>query len=272
MNKLNPKLTSKHLFKNEISIFLEVCRLESMSKAAESLGISQPNISKAVRKLEAELGLNLLSRNRNGVKQSSDGRHLRRILEQMRDQLQLENKKAQTQHISIACHQSVAMEVFPFFIPQLRKLFSESEMSFQFMTSLQATEKVSSLEIDIGIVINPIKRRQIIAKPIKQDSVAYWVGESGPKSGASLLVHPDMIYPSRLKTDSAEMLQVPDYEVIAQMVKEGQYTGILPASIAQRHGLLQVGKKLFTVDLSLIFHEDRFDPQTARSITSLFSI
>lgn len=269
MNAAQTKLNLLDLFKKEISIFLEVSRVLSMSKAAEQLGIAQPGVSKAIRKLETELGMRLLSRNREGVKLTAEGKNLLRVIEQLRDQLMLENLKAQTQHLSIGCHQSVAMEVFPQFIPRLKNLFQQSEMSFKFLTSLQVTEKVSALEIDLGIVINPIKRKQIIVRPIQNDFVAFFVNDSGQHTKGSVLVHPDMIYPSRLKTNERELLQIPDYEVIAEMVKRGNYAGVLPGSIANRHGLIQTGKKLFGVDLSLIFHEDRFDTQTARKILGL---
>ena len=269
MNTAAIKLNLLDLFRKEITVFLEVSSSLSMSKAADQLGMHQPSISKAIRKLEKELRMNLLSRSRDGVKPTADGKNLIRVIEQLRDQLMLENLKAQTQRLSIGCHQSVAMEVFPQFIPRLKGLFAASEMSFKFMTSLQVTEKVSALEIDLGIVINPVKRKQIVVRSLQNDFVAFFVNNSGKHTKGTALVHPDMIYPSRLKANERELLQVPDYEVIAEMVKRADYTGLLPGTIAKRHGLIQTGKKLFEVNLSLIFHEDRFDAQTARKILAL---
>lgn len=47
---------------NQIEYFCEVCRLGSFSKAAYSMGVSQPTVSEAVKKLEARLDSQLIER------------------------------------------------------------------------------------------------------------------------------------------------------------------------------------------------------------------
>jgi DNA-binding transcriptional LysR family regulator len=258
------------IIRPEIEIFLAVADSSSMSEAAPKLNLNQPAISKALRKLETELKSTLFSRSRDGVTLTQSGQELKNQLLKISDQWKLEQEKTKVRHLTIGCHQSVAIEFFPDFVPRIRKLFPETELTFRFLNSLQVTEKVASLEIDLGIVVNPIKRRQVINRPLRQDYVSYWskseVDQDGP-----LLVHPDMLYASRIKANAVEVLQISDYEVIAEMIKSGRFIGILPSSIADRHHLNQIGKKLFSVDMSLIFHEDRFDREAAKSILRLFA-
>jgi DNA-binding transcriptional LysR family regulator len=225
--------------------------------------------------LELELKTTLFSRSRNGIKLTREGVDLRTNLLKLNDFWKSEQQRQKIKHLAIACHQSVAIEFYPTFIPNLHRLFPDTELSFKLLTSLEVTEKVSQLEIDLGIVVNPIKRRQIIAKPIRQDYVSYWSKSPAENDlqksvDPSILVHPDMLYASRIRSGAKEVLQIPDYEVIAEMIKNGPFIGILPATVAARHGLQQVDKKLFTVDLSIIFHEDRFDRNTAKQILKLF--
>jgi DNA-binding transcriptional LysR family regulator len=265
---INPSTLLSTILKREIEIFLQVAKSGSMSEAAPALSLNQPAISKALFRLENELGTSLFSRNRDGVKLTQDGRELQIQLVKWMDQWRSEQEKTKVRHLTIGCHQSVAIEFFPQFVTQIRKFFPGTEFAFRFLTSLQVTEKVAALEIDLGIVVNPIKRRQVIVRPIREDFVSYFAKSASEKG--PLLVHPDMLYGSRIKTDSTEVLQIADYEVIAEMVKHGKFVGILPSSVAKRHELTQIDRKLFAVDMSLIFHEDRFDRETAKKILKLF--
>ena len=51
----------------------EVARLGSLNKAAESLMIAQPNISRAIKELEADLGITLFQRSAKGMVLTLDG-------------------------------------------------------------------------------------------------------------------------------------------------------------------------------------------------------
>ncbi|WKB36049.1 LysR family transcriptional regulator [Terrilactibacillus sp. S3-3] len=66
---------------------VEIAKHHSISKAAAALFVTQPSISKAVRDLEAELGVTILDRTNKGVVFTKDGTDLlfyaKMILEQM---------------------------------------------------------------------------------------------------------------------------------------------------------------------------------------------
>ena len=53
---------------SELHYFLEVANTLNISRAAERLGVSQPTLSLAVQRLEANLGTAVLIRNKSGVK------------------------------------------------------------------------------------------------------------------------------------------------------------------------------------------------------------
>jgi DNA-binding transcriptional LysR family regulator len=258
------------LLRKEVEIFLEVASLGSMSMAVSQLNLNQPAISKSLKKLETDLNQVLFSRGRDGVKLTPEGLELQSQLSKLSDHWRREQKSSDLKHLIVGCHPSIAIEFFPKVIQGIRGVFPGTEFSFQLLTSLQVTQKVSQLQIDLGIVVNPVKQKQIIVKPIRQDYVSYWANSEASARTHPLLVHPDMLYASRIKTTTGEVMQIPDYEVIAEMIKKGSFIGILPATIAERHGLIQIDKKLFTVDLSLIFHEDRFKRDDARKILKLF--
>lgn len=66
--------------------FVEVVQLSGFSRAAENLFVTQPAISRSIKKLEDELGYHLLKREVDGVRLTDEGQillvHAKQILSQ----------------------------------------------------------------------------------------------------------------------------------------------------------------------------------------------
>lgn len=58
---------------SDLSAFLEVVRSGSLSRAADALGVTQPSVSKAIRRLEQATGVVLLERGIHGARLTGDG-------------------------------------------------------------------------------------------------------------------------------------------------------------------------------------------------------
>lgn len=63
---------------SHLQVFIHVCRLRSIRKAAEEMSTSQPSVSKAIQQLEHELGVSLLQRLPRGVEPTVYGEILLR--------------------------------------------------------------------------------------------------------------------------------------------------------------------------------------------------
>jgi DNA-binding transcriptional LysR family regulator len=61
------------MFLKDLDYFCAVARVENIAKAAESLGVAQPTISKAISRLERQLGVRLFERLARGVRLSPAG-------------------------------------------------------------------------------------------------------------------------------------------------------------------------------------------------------
>src|SRR5450432_3815930 len=61
---------------SELHYFIEVTNTLNVSRAAERLGISQPTLSLAIRRLEANFGAPLLIRTKSGVQLTHMGQKL----------------------------------------------------------------------------------------------------------------------------------------------------------------------------------------------------
>jgi len=68
---------------HEIKYFLAACRTLNFHRAAELSHVSQPALTRAVQKLEAELGAHLFHRERSQIRVTDFGRLMRSHLEQV---------------------------------------------------------------------------------------------------------------------------------------------------------------------------------------------
>src|SRR5690606_8332928 len=99
----------------DIAYFLEVAQTRNISRAAERIGITQPSLSSAMKRLEDSLGSTLFIRGRTGVQLTKAGKELLgkgRLLLLSWEQLKADINKMETgvsgQYI-IGCHPSVAL-------------------------------------------------------------------------------------------------------------------------------------------------------------------
>ena len=66
---------------------LEVAKAGSLSKAAESLLIAAPNISRSIKELESDLGITIFDRTQNGMKLTPEGEEFIRFAKRILDQI-----------------------------------------------------------------------------------------------------------------------------------------------------------------------------------------
>lgn len=133
--------------------FLEIAREENMTRAAESLHISQPSLSKEIKALEAELGKKLFMRTRSGLKLTEAGMLLRRRTE---DILEMVDKTAAEFNsldeinggdIYIGCAESRQIK----YLAQVINGFTEKYPLLRYHLSSGNTEQVAE-KLDKGLL------------------------------------------------------------------------------------------------------------------------
>ena len=162
---------------SEIEYFIEVAKMGNISRASERLGITQPSLSQAIRRLESSVGSDLLIRGRLGVKLTKSGSEFFHMAERFLSHWQhikssVKEKESEVSgDYTIGCHQSVALYSLPLFLPQLVKQYSNLNIELVHDLSRKILQQVVSFQIDYGIVVNPIKHPelviQLLCKPLK---------------------------------------------------------------------------------------------------------
>ena len=65
------------------TVFTEIIRSGSMSKAAEILGYSQPTLTHMMKSLESEIGVSLISRHLYGIRITNEGKALLPVINRL---------------------------------------------------------------------------------------------------------------------------------------------------------------------------------------------
>ena len=135
---------------------VEVARLGSLNKAAETLMIAQPNISRSIKELEADLGITIFSRSAKGMVLTPDGEEL---IDYARDILHRIDKMEQSYRdgshkkrkfsISVprACYISAALAEFSKSIGD-----SDVEIYYKETNSKKTINKLLANEYKLGII------------------------------------------------------------------------------------------------------------------------
>lgn len=134
----------------------EVARLGSLNKAAETLMIAQPNISRSIKELEADLGITIFQRSAKGMVLTPDGEE---FMEYARDILYRIDKIEQSYRdgshkkcrfsiaVPRACYISAAMVEFSKSIGD-----APIEIYYEETNSKQAVKKLVENEYKLGII------------------------------------------------------------------------------------------------------------------------
>lgn len=136
---------------------VEVAETGSINRAAERLMIGQPNLSRAIKDLEASLGIKIFERSAKGMSLTSEGEtfldHAKSILEQV-DEVEETFKKTYSapKQFSISVPRaSYISEAFARF-SNLLDSGSESEIFYKETNSSRAISNVTKEDYSLGII------------------------------------------------------------------------------------------------------------------------
>lgn len=263
---------------NDIKYFLEVANKESLTKAAECLGVRQPSLSVAIKRIEQAVGTSLFFRFKTGVKLTPAGKVLQKHAQTLYQNWQsitdscLNANHSVAGTITLGCHMSVANYHFPTAIFNLLKANKDLNIRVVHGLSREINEGVISLNIDLGIVVNPTAHPDLVIKKLYTDKVGFWVkkGEKCDQKNLTLLSDPKLKQTQYLikelyKTDLIveRRIESENFEFLARAAREGVGVAVIPESVAQspiNNCLTQFQEKIFYLDeICLVYrHENRF--------------
>jgi DNA-binding transcriptional LysR family regulator len=252
-------------FKKDIKAFVALADFKSVSKAALSLGMTQPQLTKILRHIEDEAGATLFERTNRGLVITGEGLKLYKDLYNL--QLFWSDMLPQSQGISslfrIGAHALIAKEFVPAIVSDLHKYFPAVSLQYLEVSSKEVSHQILERSLEIGIAANPLPLQGLIIYEVKKHHVGLY---SAGKIRDTLVVNPQLVQYSRLlkKVKHKKILEIENYQIAALTAKKIGCDVMLPSPAAEELSLQQM-QFVERVNICLVYREgNRAHPMVKR--------
>lgn len=277
----------------DIQYFIEVAETLNISRASERLGITQPSLSAALKRLEDIIGTELLIRSRTGVTLTKAGKQFlnkSRVFVNDWEQLKAEVSKNE-QDISgdfkLGCHPSLGLYSLSLFLPELIQKHKDLNIRLVHDLSRKITEGVISYDIDFGLTVNPVQHPDLVIRELFTDVVRFWKAKKNYPtqdlhSGEGVLICDTNLAQAQKMINDLKKQKIifkriitsSSLENITELTAMGAGVGIIPTRVAEKlekTKLAPASSKLptFNDKICLIYRPDYQKSMGAKTIIKL---
>ncbi|WP_420491780.1 LysR family transcriptional regulator [Neobacillus drentensis] len=161
----------------QLQLFIEVAKHKSITKAAESMHLSQPALSKSIRVLEEELGMTLVIRTNKTSDLTDAGKIVLEyaqkmvgILSEMKTTLNDITNLSRGQ-ITIGLPPIIGSLFFPRVIAKFHHAFPNIELNITEYGGARVVKSVEEGEFELGVAVLPIDEKQFDVYPIVEEEM-----------------------------------------------------------------------------------------------------
>lgn len=182
----------------QLEYFQMASRLKNITRAAQRLRVSQPNITVAIKKLEAELGVQLFDRSQKQLTLTPEGKvFLKRIelaLRNIEDAVLEVNdyKQLQKGMIKIGIPPMMGAYLFPKVFSEFRHLHPNLDVLLYEEGSLTIREKLESDELDFGIILVPASTPNLNVLKMSRNQLMVCVPQKSPLAAKAEITPKDI--------------------------------------------------------------------------------
>ncbi|MBZ5738324.1 LysR substrate-binding domain-containing protein [Nocardioides mangrovi] len=169
-----------------LDLLVRVAASGSLGAAAREVGIAQPNASRALSRLERQLGLQLLLRTPAGSRLTTEGEV---VVAWARDAITAIDRvvlgarslaEQQAAHLAVAASLTVAEYLAPQWLARFRRTHPDLHVSLEVGNSLEVVDRVVRGEVALGFVESPTVPRSVASTTIARDALVVVVGPDHP--------------------------------------------------------------------------------------------
>ena len=178
---------------DQLHTFLEIVRLKSFSKAAQTCYRTQPAISAQVRQLEQELRADLFERFGSRISLTTAGRifagHAEQMLE-LRRRAQDTIAELETNprgELVIAANEATCIYILPTVFSVYRGLFPAVQLQVDRSYATRVVEAVAENSADFGLTQLPVDEKRLQVVDIHKDEICAIVPAGHPLAGRKMV-------------------------------------------------------------------------------------
>jgi len=200
----------------QLEYFQMASRLKNITRAAERLRVSQPNITVAIKKLEAELGIQLFDRSQKQLALTPEGAvFLNRIelaLRNIQDAILEVNdyKQLQKGTIKIGIPSMIGAYLFPRIFSSFQRRYSHLDIYLYEEGSMAIREQLERDELDFGIVILSNASPNLQLLPMSKNQIVACVPEHHPLAAKKSVGIEDM--------DGTDLIMLKEGSFLRQLI------------------------------------------------------
>ena len=171
---------------DQLHTFLEIVRLKSFSKAAQTCFRTQPAISAQIRQMEQELGTQLFERFGSRISLTIAGKtfaeYARQLLDLKREGFDAvrELDRIPKGEVVIAANEATCVNVLPRVFSTYRERFEEVQVQVMRSYSSKTIQSVLDNSVDFGITQLPVQEKRLEVIPIHSDEIRLLVPPAHP--------------------------------------------------------------------------------------------
>lgn len=282
-----------------LEYFSEVARQLSFTKAAATLHVSQPSISKAIKNLETELGIPLFYRSKQleltdaGKAVLVNAQHVLRACKNLTAELSdiTELKKGE---IKIGVPPIIGAAFFSKIISQFKSLYPTVEILLTEVGSKMIKQGVDDGSLDIGLICNtPLKNSSFEAVQVIKDPLMLIVHHEHPLAGddeirlsdlaseSFIMYRDDFTLYDRILDECAKndfypniVCQSSQKDFMIEMVEARLGIALLPSKIARSIKsdsikAIKLSQSNINLDLGMIWKKDKYLPFAVKKFIEL---
>lgn len=182
---------------DQLHTFLEIVRLKSFSRAAQTCFRTQPAISAQIRQMEQELGTALFERFGSRISLTTAGKifteYAQQLLEVRRRAIEAvaELDRIPRGELVIAANEATCIHVLPSVFSSFKKRFPEVQLQVSRAYGARAVQAVLENTVDFAITQLPIQERKLEIVKIYSDEIRLLVPPGHPLARAKSVTAQD---------------------------------------------------------------------------------
>lgn len=170
----------------QLQYFLAVAEELNFSRAAKRLNMAQPPLTRQIRQLEQELGVELFYRTKRYVQLTDAGKAFleesRRILEQVEHSVQVAQRASRGEigRLVVAFEGSSAYDIVPRSLKTYRERFGGVELVVVGMTTGEQVQALHERQIGAGFLVPPLKGKdkELVVEAVLQEPLVLALPEN----------------------------------------------------------------------------------------------